>query len=281
MKKDLILSLSIFLFTIAIDVGLKNYHNYSDTNHFNRGFIFGTLQDLPANLTLVTLCSVGAVLFFIYLILLLILSKELISLKCGLGLLSGGILGNVIDRAFHGGTLDFIPLSLLGKTYVYYNPADFCQWLGALFILYNIFKKDEVIWYPENQRSFNIINPKEQFRFAFKLMLISLSTCLILGVFSLSYLTLTFKDSNIYSTSIMIGYVISYLAISLVFNLIVFIAGIILSNKSAGPLYAFEKYVENLLAGELKEFKLREGDNYQHLIEVAHNLKAHFEQNHK
>ena len=69
MKKDLILSLSIFLFTIALDVGLKNYHNYSDTSHFNRGFIFGTLQDLPANLTLVTLCSVGAVLFFIYLIL--------------------------------------------------------------------------------------------------------------------------------------------------------------------------------------------------------------------
>ncbi len=79
----------------------------------------------------------------------------------------------------------------------------------------------------------------------------------------------------------MIGYVISYLAISLVFNLVVFVAGIILSNKSAGPLYAFEKYVESLLSGDRKEFKLREGDNYQHLIDVAHNLKDYFDQKHK
>ncbi len=277
MKKDLFLSFAAFVLTIALDVVLKNNHSYSDLAHFNRGFIFGTLQDLPANLTLVTLCSVGAVLFFIYLILVLLLSKELVSLKVGLGFLSGGVLGNVIDRAFHGGTLDFIPLTILGKTYVYYNPADFCQWIGAILILFNIFKRDEVIWYPENQRGFNLVNPKEQLRFAFKLTMISLSTCLILGIFSLSYLTLTFKDSNIYATSIMIGFVISYLAISLVFNFAVFVAGIILSNKSAGPLYAFEKYVESLLSGDVKEFKLREGDNYQHLIEVAHNLKAYFD----
>jgi signal peptidase II len=281
MKKDFIWSCLAFVFTISIDVLLKNHHSYSDTAHFNRGFIFGTLQDLPANLTLVTLCSVGAVLFFIYLILILLLSKELISLKLGLGFLVGGVLGNVIDRAFHGGTLDFIPLSFLGNTYLYYNPADFCQWVGALLILFNIFKRDEIIWYPENQRSFNLINPQEQLRFALKLTLISLSTCLILGIFSLSYLTLTFKNSQLYSTSIIIGFVISYLAISVVFNLVVFVAGIILSNKSAGPLYAFEKYVENLLAGDRKDFKLREGDNYQHLIEVAHNLKDYFNQNHK
>jgi len=281
MKKGLAWSLLAFVFTIVVDVILKNQHSYSDLTHFNRGFIFGTLQDLPANLTLVTLCSVGAVLFFVYLILILLLSKELVSLKCGLGFLIGGVLANVIDRAFHGGTLDFIPLSLFGTTYVYYNPADFFQWLGALFVLFNIFKKDEIIWYPENQRGFNLINPKEQLRFAFKLMIISFSTCLILGIFSLSYLTLTFKNSNLYSPSILIGYVISYFAICLVFNLIVFVSGLILSNKSAGPLYAFEKYVENLLSGDLKEFKLREGDNYQHLIEVAHHLKDHFEQNRK
>lgn len=74
MKKDLIWSCLACVFTISIDVLLKNYHSYSETAHFNRGFIFGTLQDLPANLTLVTLCSVGAVLFFIYLIFILFIS---------------------------------------------------------------------------------------------------------------------------------------------------------------------------------------------------------------
>jgi signal peptidase II len=69
------------------------------------------------------------------------------------------------------------------------------------------------------------------------------------------------------------------MAISLIFTLLAFISGIILSNKSAGPLYAFEKYVEALLRGERKDLKLREGDNYQHLVEVANSLKNHFEKN--
>ena len=281
MKKGIWLSLLFFFLAIILDLFFKAQHSYSDLTHFNRGFIFGTLQDLPANLTLVTLTSVGGVLVFIYLIMILILSSELISLKIGLGLLSGGILGNVVDRALHGGTLDFIPLTLLDHTYVYFNPADLFQWLGAILILFNIFKRDQIIWYPENQRTFGLVNPKEQLKFAFKFSLISFSSCLVLGIFSLSYLTLTLKQVSLEVTSTIWAFAISYLAISFIFTLMAFISGIILSNKSAGPLYAFEKYVESLLKGERKELKLREGDNYQHLVEVAKSLKEYFENSKK
>lgn len=276
-KKGLSLSLLSFSIVLLLDIILKMNFIHSETSHLNRGFIFGSLQDLPSSLTLVTLTSFGGVLVFIYLLLAFLLADELISLKVGLGLLTGGILGNVVDRALHGGTLDFIPLSFMGNVFVYFNPADLFQWIGAILILINIFKNDNAIWYPENQRSFVLVNPKEQIKFAIKFMAISFSTCLILGIFSISYLTLTLNSISAYSRSTVLGFSISYLAISLCFNCLTFLAGIILSQRTAGPLYAFEKYVESLLSGERKDLKLREGDNYQDLIVVANNLKKHFE----
>jgi signal peptidase II len=278
-KKSIFLSLFFFILSLTIDLILKMSQFQNNLTHFNRGFIFGSLQDLPPSLTLITLTSFGGLLVFIYLVLIVLLSDELKTLKVGLGLLIGGVLGNVIDRALHGGTLDFIPLTIFNRTWVYYNPADLFQWIGALLIMYNIFKNDKAIWYPENQRTFYLVNFREQIRFAFKFTILSFSTSLVLGIFSISYLTLTLNTLKQYSRSTVIGFAISYLAISLSFTVLAFIAGIFFSQRSAGPLYAFEKYVESLLNGDLKDLKLREGDNYQHLINVANNLKSYFEKN--
>jgi signal peptidase II len=277
MKKDITLSLFLFGFSLALDMMLKNYFLNSSESHINRGFIFGSLQDLPQSLTLVTLTSFGGVLCFIYLLLITILSSELLTLKLGLSLLTGGVLGNVVDRALHTGTLDFIPIMFNHKALIVFNPADLFQWIGALLIVKTIFLKDNIIWYPENQRGFGLVNPKEQIRFALKFSVISLSTSLVLGLFSLSYLSLTMEANHFNNKSAVIAFAVSFLAITLFFNILTFIAGIILSKKTAGPLYAFEKYVEALLAGEDKELKLREGDNYKHLEQVAANLRKHLD----
>ena len=57
--------------------------------------------------------------------------------------------------------------------------------------------------------------------------------------------------------------------------LIAFVAGVIISHKSAGPVYAFELYVSDLIRGKDRKLKLRDGDNYQHLEELADRLRAH------
>lgn len=275
MKKDILLSLIVFSICLGIDMILKYRFLTSLDAHINRGFIFGSLQDLPQSLTLVTLTSFGGVLFFIYLLLITLLSAELIGLKIGLGMLIGGVLGNVIDRALHAGTLDFIPFIFNQKVVMVFNPADVFQWAGALLIVLTIFLKEKIIWYPENQRGFGLINSKEQIKFALKFSAISLSTCLILGIFSISYLSLTLKENQLHNSSLVIAFGVSFLAITVFFNILSFIAGIFLSKRTAGPLYAFEKYVEALLAGERGDLKLREGDNYKHLESVAANLKNH------
>lgn len=274
-KKGIILSLVLFFLALAIDFIWK-MKMAGELSHINKGFIFGTLQDLPASLTLVTLSSMGGLLFFIYIIFIIMLSPQLNMLKAGLGLLVGGIIGNVVDRAIHGGTLDFIPMKLPLLPPIIFNPADVFQWIGAAIIAYKIITKDNIIWYPENQRGFSLVNAKEQVKFALKFAAISLCTCLVLGLFALSYLTLTLQSVNIASRSPAIGFAISYLAITLFFTTISFFAGLILSQRTAGPLYAFEKYVEDLLKGEKRDLKLREGDNYRHLEKIAGDLKNHF-----
>lgn len=274
-KKGILASLFLFVSVLVIDFIWKMKMMTGELNHINKGFIFGTLQDLPASLTLVTLCSLGGLLVFIYIILIILLSPELNTLKAGLGLLSGGVLGNVVDRAIHGGTLDFIPMYLPGLPPIVFNPADVFQWIGAIIIVYKLVTKDKIIWYPENQRGFALVNPKEQIKFALKFSMISVCTCLVLGIFSLAYLTLTLNSANIYSKSPVIGFAISYLAITLLFSAISFFAGLLLSQRTAGPLYAFEKYVEDLLNGDNRDLKLREGDNFKHLEDVAANLKNH------
>lgn len=275
LKKGIAFSLILFFIALVVDFVWKSEMMTGDMAHLNRGFIFGTLQDLPASLTLVTLCSMGGLLVFIYLLLIILLSSELFLLKAGLGLLAGGILGNVIDRAIHGGTLDFIPMRLPYLPPIVFNPADVFQWIGAAIIIVKLITKEKIIWYPENQRTFSLVNSKEQFKFALKFSAISICTCLVLGLFSLSYLTLTLQSLNIGGKSTVIGFAISYFAIMLLFALVSFISGLVLSQRTAGPLYAFEKYVEDLLNGEDRELKLREGDNFKHLENVAANLRNH------
>jgi signal peptidase II len=275
-KKGIIYSTLIFISVITIDLIWKMRVLQNGVGHINRGFIFGTLQDLPSSLTLVTLCSMGGFLAFTFFVLIILLSAELITLKIGLGLLSGGVLGNVIDRAIHGGTLDFIPMTLPYFDVIFFNPADAFQWIGAIIIAIKIFTAEKIIWYPENQRGFSLINKKEQIKFALKFSLISLCTCLVLGLFGISFLTLTLQSMGIQSNSPTIAFAISFLTITLLFTFIAFTTGLILSQRTAGPLYAFEKYVEELLLGEDRELKLREGDNYKHLEIVAANLRSHF-----
>ena len=144
-KKGILISLCLFALVLVIDFVWKAQMMTGESAHINRGFIFGTLQDLPASLTLVTLCSMGGLLVFVYVMMIILLPAELLLLKAGLGLLSGGVLGNVVDRAIHGGTLDFLPMQIPGLPPIVFNPADVFQWIGAAIIVIKLITKENII----------------------------------------------------------------------------------------------------------------------------------------
>lgn len=46
-----------------------------------------------------------------------------------------------------------------------------------------------------------------------------------------------------------------------------------MSHRIAGPLYAFERFLDDTLEGKNVELKLRSGDQFKHLEELAVTIK--------
>lgn len=278
MKKDFWISILCFILAIIIDQFSKQWGLSSENLHFNEGIAFGLYKDSPMLLRVITLCSMFGFLFFIYMVLNYLLSQKLMLLKIGMGLMTGGIAGNVIDKMIRGKTIDFIPMPLPSDHTLIFNIADVFQWIGVIFIAYKIITADRDIWFPDNQRGKYLVHPREQILFSFKFSAIAFCVSLLLGIFCYTFMRTTLVSAGSKSIDEMMAmFSIAYVSLTLTFSLIVFLVGLVISHKTAGPLYAFELYVEDLLQGKMRKLSLREGDNYKHLEKVADDLKQHFE----
>jgi signal peptidase II len=52
-----------------------------------------------------------------------------------------------------------------------------------------------------------------------------------------------------------------------------FVLGRILSHRMAGPLYGFETFLRDLMRGKDRRFKMRKGDEFRHLEDLAEHLR--------
>lgn len=165
-------SLIILMGSIGLDQFSKSWAKGLSTLHYNQGFIMGIYADLPDSLRIVALGAFSGLVFFLYLFLMYILPSSARVVKYGLSFLVGGIFGNCIDKIIYGRTVDFIPFSF-GNTHVVFNMADVFQWLGTGMVLWIVFRRDKLIWFPESSRQNYLINPREQFKVAFNFALIA------------------------------------------------------------------------------------------------------------
>lgn len=235
----------------------------------------GVYSDLPDSLRIVALGAFAGFIFFLYLFLMYIIPTAARLIKYGISLLVGGIFGNVIDKIIYGRTVDFIPFSFR-DIHVVFNMADLFQWVGAAMILFMIFKRDKLIWFPDSSRQNYLINPREQFGVAINYTLVALATSLMLGIFSFAYFRTVMISMGLRSENLMLSYFLAYLILTLLFCSMSFLTGIILSHRSSGAIYAFEKYLDHLMEGGDRKFTLRDSDNHKHLEKAADKLRAHF-----
>ncbi len=279
MKKEIAISLGLFTMAILVDQLSKSWALSNLSVHFNKGIIFGFYSELPSSLRVISLCSFFGFIFFVYLILIYLLPSQLSRLKYGISLFTGGIFGNVLDKTFRGKAIDFIPFTQFGLN-IQFNLADVIQWIGAAIIVYKVVVAEKIIWYPENQRGKFLVNPAEQIRFGLKFAAISICSFFLIGLFSFTFFRTSILENNLNNADALLsGFLLAYISLSLIFTLLVFFAGLIISHKTAGPLYAFELYVEDLLKGDRRDLVLRDGDNYRHLESIAQNLNQHFKKN--
>jgi signal peptidase II len=291
-RRDWTIHLSIVLGLLFIDqftkylaeqyvLGLNFYGVFGLVLHRNPGAMLGAFSDLPPILRIVSLSTGGAFLFFIYLALQHLIPVKALVLRYGMSILLGGIIGNVWDRIFQGSVTDFLLLGSIEQATPAFNVADMVQWVGYFMIVYSLIRDGNQFWPEQNFRKRIWVNPSFQTKYVLLAMALGLGFTLIYGVFFFTYLKVTIDSLVIGSApaiekKFLVPFIITFGIIALAFVLMIFILARILSHRVAGPLYAFEKFLEDLFAGKDRGLKLRAGDEFQHLEEMAIKLREKF-----
>ncbi len=275
MKSRYLISISILVLALVIDYYTKQWGLTLPSLHYNEGFIMGAFAHLPDTIRVIALGSFSGIIFILYVLLMYVIPRRGQWLKFGLSFLVGGMLGNVTDKIVYGKTIDFIPFTV-GKFHSYFNVADMFLWSGAIITLWMVFARDKLIWYPDSVRGNYFVRPKEQLKVSFNLGIVVFCCSMVLGIFAYSFISTTLVGTVEEKNDIMNSFFFTYMALTGLLCLIAFVAGVIISHKSAGPVYAFELYVSDLMKGKDRKLRLREGDNFQHLEDLADKLRAHF-----
>lgn len=250
--------------------------------HHNHGAMLGLFSDLPAVLRIVSLSTGGAFLLCTYALIQYLLPIKSLTLRSGLSILIGGIIGNVTDRIMWGYVVDFIVIGKSTLSTPAFNLADALQWVGYALIIYVILREGDKIWPENNARRQYWMNMPFQLKYCFVLMGVGLSLTLISLVFSYTYLQVTIQDlvgnNPVLLKKFLSPFVITYLIICVAFCAILFAVGKVISHRIAGPLYAFERFLTDSLDGNPRTLKLRDGDEFKHLEELAGQVNTRLQQ---
>lgn len=246
--------------------------------HHNPGAILGTFSDLPPVLRIVSLSTGGAFLVFIYAAIQYLLPSKSLPLRTGMSLLLGGILGNVTDRMIYGAVTDFIVFGTRQLSTPAFNMADAIQWVGYSMVVYGLIRDGSLFWPDANARKTLWVNPRFQLKFCLTMVAIGLCFSVISGVFAYTFLKITIDDlvvgpARMMERRFLVPFLQTYIVISLGFGVTLFALGRILSHRMAGPIYGFENYLRDLMRGKDRKFRVRSGDEFKHLEELAAHLR--------
>lgn len=288
-KKDWLIVFALVAITWLIDQVTKSWaaHSLGELRfygpvgfvlHHNRGAILGTFSDLPPILRVVSLSTGGAFLIFIYGAIQYLLPSRHMLLRGGMSLLLGGILGNVTDRIMRGEVTDFILLGSRSLWTPAFNLADAIQWVGYALVVYSLVRDGHLLWPDANARRRLWINPSYQLKYCLTIVAIGASFACTIGVFAYTFLKITIDDlvvgpARLTEHRFLVPFLQTYLVIALGFLVTLFLLARVLSHRTAGPVYAFETYLRDLMSGKDRVFKLRQGDDFKHLEELAETLR--------
>lgn len=285
-KQDLLLVLGSLFAVIFFDQVSKwailkflpqfHWDYFHITLHFNKGAMMGLFSDLPPVLRIVSLSTGGAFLLFSFVIFQYLIPTRSMSLRLGMCILIGGILGNVIDRIVWGHVVDFIIIGNRNLSTGVFNIADFVQWLGYGLMGHALLKDQDNLWPKDNLRKVAWIHPRFQLRYCYILVTCGLGFSLIAGVFSYTFLRFVVIDlmgnNKKLLDQFLIPFLFTFSSVSLAFTAFLFMVGKQLSHRIVGPVYAFEKFIDNYIDGHYYQLRLRKGDEFPELEDLAERI---------
>ena len=237
----------------------------------NFGIITGMFRNIDPIIRVVTLSIFGAFLVVLYFFVIYLYEKEeVFFLKLGSATYIGSILSNLLDRTVRGGVVDFVHLNIPGFRQVIFNLADVSMFIGFIALIYSIFKYYDQIFFQDNKRKFLLINKHFQYRWIFTCIGMVLFFSVITGFFCFSYMKVILRhDPQI--LKIFFGFLIT---ITLLYCGIIFMFLLMLSHRVAGPIYAFQMFIQRLKKDPNASFKLRSNDYFKELEIIGKEVKS-------
>ena len=248
----------------------------------NHGAMLGLFSELPAVLRIVTLSTSGIFILCLYSLIQYIIPTKMLGLRLSLSILVGGILGNVLDRIFYGYVIDFISVQIGDWHSPIWNVADLIQWIGYVFMVYALIKHSNKLWPDQNVRKTFWVNKKFQIKHSLFITVTGLFLTLISLVFSYTYLKVTIQELVGNNPALVEKFtepfLASFIVLSLIFSIILFTVGKLISHRIAGPLFAFERFLKDILDGKGltktgAALTLRTNDDFKHLEELAEQIR--------
>lgn len=269
------------LIALATVQGLQFWGPFGLVLHRNPGAMLGAFSNLPPILRVVSLSTGGAFLIFIYAAIQYLLPGRALMLRNGMSILLGGIMGNVLDRILSGSIVDFLIIGVPQFSSPAFNLADAFQWVGYFLIVTFLFKHGAELWPNQNERKKVWVKPRFQIKFISVLVAIGLGFAIVSGVYTFTYLKITIDELAIgplraIERRFIIPFLITFGIMTLAFIIVLFIIGKVMSHRMAGPLYAFELFLQDIIGGKNRPLRLRKGDEFQHLEALSEQIRLHY-----
>lgn len=277
-----------FIFLLSLTFLIRHFFQTNDISgeylfgllkfnlHTNSSFIFGLFRDASYFIRIVVLSVSLGIISLISIYFYTYLSRDLSLIRWGLTIMLSGVFGNGVEKLFYNHVVDYASINFYPFNAYYFNLSDALQIAGLLIVIVEIFRKQEIIWFPNLRRQKVLIYKEIQLSIAIK----------ILGIVFIGNLTqlvlafaLLFPRMQSGSDDLQVIFLLSFVVLNLL--LIPIIGYFLLQEllKCIGPIYALERHLNNsALDGE--PLKLRKSD-YFGSLEISFNkfVARHFSKN--
>ena len=276
LEKSMALFVAPILIVLVVDILSKYYVNAIIGEMLlpfikikivhNHGIVMGFLSNYPNVIKVTILTSIGFMIIFLYILgiwLLPICSKKIF---IGLSVLTGGALGNLVDRFQNGSVTDFISLNFWSLSTPYFNLADLFQWIAYFLIIAGLVDDFRYYWPKNDWRKRYFLNKKFQGRLSSFVGFITVSSGLIVLVFSYGFLYLL-GDIKVLQTYLIFG-----LFIIVFISIMTTLLTLMMSHRIVGPVYAMIRHLNDVLNDQEVVFKLRNNDEFRDFESELNNL---------
>jgi signal peptidase II len=245
------------------------YHNY--------GLMMSAMDAGSKLYTVILPAAFAAFLFYISALVQYFFPLISLTFRCGLAIITGGVLANIIDRIRLGYVVDFVAVVTGDFSTGIFNLADMAQWLGVTLLFIGYAKAGRLL-YPKNERRKKLwIDSHFQGRICAGLIFIGACFALLSGVFSYTFLqeALAIKcgvaGGN--ARQLLQSFTSLYSGMALIFLSTLFVVGVLYSHRIVGPIRGFEGFMNDVIDGKNRNFKVRTHDEFSHLEKLANRFQ--------